>query len=85
MINSFKNAIRFRWLAIIVFITIPIYYLLKSKIGNWVYLIMTVQFVIGVIVGKLYKCPNCGKSFDLRVSPNELKHCPNCSADLNQH
>jgi len=38
--------------------------------------------VIGLLITTQYKCPACGKHFDIRIWASTLSYCSNCSTKL---
>ena len=37
---------------------------------------------IYIFIATRYRCPQCGRTFDMRLFPQELKYCNHCGCDL---
>lgn len=76
MYKSFKQAKFYRKLSLYIFFLAIIPVALKK-------LILAVPIVIlSIYFGQKYSCPYCGHKFDLRIPPDEIKHCCNCGEKL---
>jgi len=42
------------------------------------YIVGTLFLALGLYFAFKYRCPNCKKAFDPRLSPRRLEFCPKC-------
>lgn len=76
MYKSFKQAKFYRKLSICIFFLAIIPVAFKKLIWAVLTIILSIYF------GQKYSCPYCGYKFDLRIPPDEVKHCSNCGKKL---